>query len=291
MKVNLLIIGAGRSGTTSLYEYLKDHPDICFSNFKEIPYFTVPDIFTRGESYYHSFFKPKYQKIVASSDTYLLIDPEAPKKIYHYNPEIRFIIMLREPISRAYSSYIYAIKNGHEKKSTSFIESFNNEKKNIEKEDIAVKNNLGHFYTGLYHKHIKNWMEYFPRENFLLIKTDELKNDYKNVLNKISNFLNINNFLDKREVRTNEAAGVKNMFLHRLIINRNSSLRKFLRKILPDSIKSVIFNSGIIEKIKFLNKKQTSYKTMNQKEQDIVKNYFKKDLGQLKDEFGISFNS
>ncbi|MDA3953962.1 MAG: sulfotransferase, partial [Bacteroidales bacterium] len=104
MKTNMLIIGAGRSGTTTLYEHLKLHSDICFSNIKEVPYFSIPDIYKRGESYYHSFFKPNKQKIIASSDTYLLIDKDAPKRIFDYNPNMKIIIMLREPVARAYSS-------------------------------------------------------------------------------------------------------------------------------------------------------------------------------------------
>lgn len=289
MKVNMLIIGAGRSGTTSLYEHLKSHPDICFSNIKEIPFFSIPDIYQRGESYYHSFFKPEKQKVIASSDTYLFIDQEAPKRILDYNPDMKIIIMLREAIERSYSSYIYAINNGHENKTTTFRNSFTHEKENISNKDIITRNNLGHFYTGLYYKHIKYWMQFFPKENFLLIKTNDLKENYPEVLKKVSKFFNIEEFTKKAEIKTNVASGVKFMFLHKFLIDRNSKLRKILGKIFPNSLKEIIFNSGIIEKIKNLNKKENLYKPISEDDKEFVKKYFEKDLQLLKDEFNISF--
>ena len=287
MKVNLLIIGAGRSGTTTLYEHLKVHPDICFSNIKEIPFFSVKDIYQRGESYYHSFFKPEKQKVIASSDTYLLIDQEAPEKIQRYNPNIKIIILMREPVERAYSSYIYAINNGHEKKGICFLDKI--EKEKIEQKDIITQNNLGHFYTGLYYKHIKHWMQFFPEENFLFLKTEDLKKNYQEVLNKINLFLNIPDFQSGVEIKTNKASGVKLMFLHRFLINRNNILRKTLRKIFPDSVKKIIFNSGLIEKIIGLNKKQTFYKSLSENDRKIALKYFEEDLKKLKNEFNITF--
>lgn len=289
MKTNMLIIGAGRSGTTTLYEHLKSHPDICFSNAKEVPYFSIPHIYKRGESYYHSFFKPNNQKIIASSDTYLLIDKDAPKRIAEYNPDMKIIIMLREPVERSYSSYVYAINNGHEKKTTRFQDAYNNEKENIANSDIIKKNNLGHFYTGLYYKHVKYWMQFFPKENFLIIKTKDLKEDYHEVLIKVSKFLNIREFTSEKEIKTNEASGAKFMFLHKFLINRNSKLRKVLAKVFPNSLKEIVFNSGIIEKINKLNKKPTLYKPISKEDSVFVKNYFKDDLQLLKDEFHICF--
>lgn len=287
MKVNMLIIGAGRSGTTSLYEYLKMHQDICFSNIKEVPFFSIPDIYSRGTSYYHSFFKPDNQKVIASSDTYLLIDKEAPKRILNYNPNMKIIVMLREPVERAYSSYIYAINNGHEKKGITFTESFQNEEKNISDADIITKNNLGHFYTGLYYKHIQYWMQFFPKENFFLIKTNDLRNNHQNVLNKVSSFLNIENFNITPEIKANKAAGVKFMFLHKLLIDRNTKLRKILRRVSPSFVKERIFNSGIIERIKHLNNKNADYKPISTEEKNYVKSYFEDDLKLLKKKFDI----
>ncbi len=289
MKVNMLIIGAGRSGTSSLYEHLKSHQEICFSNIKEVPYFSISDIYKRGKPYYHSFFKPDKQKIIASSDTYLFIDQEAPERIFDYNPDMKIIIMFREPVERSYSSYIYAINNGHEKKTTTFRDAFNNEKENISNTYIIARNNLGHFYTGLYYKHIKYWMQFFPKENFLLIKTSELKKNYQEVLKTVSRFLNIEDFAKKTEIKTNEASGVKFMFLHKFLIDRNSKLRKVLSNIFSNSFKEFIFNSGIIEKLKNLNKKVDLYKPISEDDKEFVKKYFEEDLQLLKDEFNISF--
>nr|MDA3953858.1 sulfotransferase domain-containing protein [Bacteroidales bacterium] len=225
----------------------------------------------------------------ASSDTYLLIDKDAPKRIFDYNPNMKIIIMLREPVARAYSSYVYAINNGHEKKNITFRDTYNNEKENIKTPDIIKKNNLGHFYSGLYCKHIKYWMQFFPKENFLIIKTNDLKENYQKVLIKVSEFLNIEEFTNKTEIKTNEASRAKFMLLHKFLIDRNSKLRKFLAKIFPNSLKETIFNSGIIEKINNINKKANVYKPISKEDIEFVNNYFENDLKLLKDEFDISF--
>ena len=66
-KVNLLIIGAQKAGTTSLYQYIKQHPDVYFSEIKEITYFVVDKYYQKGIEYFHSFFsKYNNEKIIAS---------------------------------------------------------------------------------------------------------------------------------------------------------------------------------------------------------------------------------
>jgi len=289
MKVNLLIIGAGRSGTTSLCEYIKRHPEICFSTMKEIPFFSIEEIYQRGYKYYHSFFKFPDRSVIASSDTYLLIDRKAPERIKQYNPDIKIIILLREPVERAYSSYIYAINNGHQKKEIGFKESFFKEKDFINQKDIVTRNNLGHFYSGLYYKHIKYWMKFFPGENFLLLKTSELQTHTSKTLSKINSFLGIADFVNHEEIHINKASGVKFMFLHRLFIDRENLIRKFIRFITPVFIKKLIFNSGIIENVKRLNTKKTGYAKLSDEDKKMADPYFAEDLEKLKKEFNITF--
>ena len=271
MTVNLLIIGAGRSGTTSLSEYLKQHPEVCFSTIKEIPYFSIEDIYRRGENYYHSFFRDIQKPVIASSDTYLLIDHDAPLRIKQYNHAMKFIIMLREPVERAYSSYIYAINNGHQNKKISFARSFE-----LEPENINTKN-------------LVTWMRHFPKENFLLLKTKDLKNNTTRTLKQVSTFLDISDFNDPSEIHINQAAGVQSMFLHRLFIDRDNLMRRFFRSITPDFIKQRIFTSGIIEKIKKINTKKKVYQVLNEEDRKKVMPYFTEDLEKLEKEFHITF--
>lgn len=289
MKVNLLIIGAGRSGTTSLCEHLKHHPEICFSTIKEIPFFSIKEIYQRGYDYYHSFFKHPEITVIASSDTYLLINKEAPDRIKQYNPDMKIIIIMREPAERAYSSYLYAINNGHQKRTIGFKESFIRENEFINQKDIVTRNNLGHFYSGLYYKHIKYWMKFFPKENFLLLKTIELKTDTSKTLSKINSFLGIADFVNHEEIHINKASGVKFMFLHRLFIDRENLIRKFIRFITPVFLKKLIFNSGIIEKVKRLNTKKTGYAKLSDEDKKMADPYFAEDLEKLKKEFDITF--
>ncbi|MFP4023313.1 MAG: sulfotransferase family protein [Thiohalospira sp.] len=289
MKVNLLIIGAGRSGTTSLCEHLKHHPDICFSTLKEIPFFSIDEIYQRGYNYYHSFFKFPDRPVIASSDTYLLIDQKSPERIKQYNPDMKIIILMREPVERAYSSYIYAINNGHQKKEIGLKESFLKEKDFINQKDIVTRNNLGHFYSGLYYKHIKYWMKFFPKENFLLLKTSELQTHPSKTLSTISSFLGISDFKNMNKIHINKASGVKSMFLHRFFINRNNSIRKFFGFITPVFIKKIVFNSGIIEKVKRLNTKKTGYTKLSDEDKKMAEPYFAEDLEKLKKEFNITF--
>ncbi|MBX9850835.1 MAG: sulfotransferase domain-containing protein [Cytophagaceae bacterium] len=160
-KVNVLIIGAGRSGTTSLYHYMKDHNDICFSSIKEVHFFSIKDLYKRGEEYYHYFFNNPGKKILASADTYLLVDKKAPKKIFSYNPEMKIVVLLRDPVDRAYSSYQYSINNGYENKNTDFLQTLEHEKEILTKNNIIQINNLCHFYGSLYYTHLRYWMQYF----------------------------------------------------------------------------------------------------------------------------------
>ncbi len=293
MKVDLLIIGAARSGTTTVYSYLKEHKQINFSNIKEIHFFSVKELYNRGQKYYHSFFKKTNNpKIFASADTYLFIDKNAQKRILKYNSQMKFIVMLREPVSRAFSGYKYAINNGYLKKKISFIEAIKNEKKFLNSTDNIVKqNNLCNAYQSLYYENLKYWFKFFPQKNFLILKTHELDNP-KKLLKKISDFLKISDFpilSDKR--KANKASSVKSKKLEQVLLNRNTFPRKLARKIIPQCLKNRIFKSGIVDKIHKANKTDKNKLNISLSKEDKVfaKEYFKEDLDNLQKNFRIDF--
>ena len=274
-KVDLLIIGAGRAGTTSIYQYLTFHPEICFSKVKEIHYFSIEDLYKRGINYYHSFFDYKAEnKIITAADTYLFVDKKAPKRIQKYNPEMKFLVMLRNPVERAYSGYNYAINNGYLNKNIDFKEASENEHKIIEKSKIQDINNLCNIYQSKYYEHLKYWMNYFPIENFLLLKTNELKNQ-ETVLKEISNFLKISNFpKDISDIKTNTASTVKSKKIQQILLDRDRGIRKLVRIIFPQKLKNKIMNSGIIGKIYKINRTEASYTPLSQNEKLKFQKYF-----------------
>lgn len=291
MKVNAIIIGAGRSGTTTLYQYLDKHPDVCFSDIKEVHYFSVKDLYQRGKNYYHSFLQHcQKEKLNLAADTYLLIDKNAPQRIKEYNPEMKIIIILRNPAERAWSSFQYAKNNGYISNNKSFIQSIEEEEEHILSSDITVQNNLCNLWQSKYYEHVSYWSEFFPRKNILLLKTSDLKNNTNFLLKQLSNFLDIKDFLfDTALIAANKSAKAKSKVLQQFLLNRNNPLRATLRIILPDKVKQKILHSKLPEKLSSINRKETSYKPLSEEYRKYAEQLLEKDTKRLEKIFGISF--
>lgn len=292
MKVNLLIIGAGRSGTTSIYKYLDQHPDVCFSSIKEIHYFSIEELYKRGEKYYHSFYD-HYQgeKLYASADTYLMMDYQAIEKIKAYNENIKILVMLRDPVDRAYSSYNYSVNYGYHDALENFSDCISFEK-DIEKvNDLIQRNNLGHLYASQYYKHLSRWLKVFPKENFVFLTTKELKEDPEGLYRKLCLDLNIAEFSLENSGKAHNANAVpKNKGLEQFLLNRNNPIRSLLRNMLPSFIKTSILKSTFVDKLHGLNRKEQAYEKLSDEEYKKMKDYFGSDLQSLNDELKINLS-
>lgn len=289
LKVDALIIGAGRAGTTSLYSMLQAHPEVCFSNIKEVHYFSIPELYKRGENYFHSFFrKCSGRQVTASADTYLLMDHDAIQRIFSYNPAMKLIVMLREPVARAYSSYNYSVNLGHHKAYASFTDSIEREAGICGQEDIVSRNNCGHFYGSLYCKHLREWAAKFPGEQILLLRTKDLKNAPDALAGELFSFLGISDNQYNTE-QANRAAVPRSMMLERFLLDREHFLRKLVRKATPRFIKNLILGSGMVERFHRANLKEQENEPLADAEAERAARYFQDDLAGLKDEFGISF--
>ena len=288
-KVNTLIIGAGRSGTTSLFAYMNAHRDICFSSIKEVHYFSIDELYARGENYYHSFFRKYHgEPVIASADTYLLMDHRAVSRIHAYNPEMKIIVMLRDPVARAYSSYNYSVNFGHHDAYPSFLDSINEEKHIAGESDIVYRNNVGHFYGSLYYEHLRKWAALFPREQFLFLKTRDLKDNPEQFSAKLFSFLNLPDIQGKIE-QVNAAAVPKNKQVEQLFLNRNTVIRRVIRAVTPRFIKQWIMDSGVVDRMHQANRKEQTVRPLSQEERETAGAWFEEDLRLLKKEFNIQF--
>lgn len=289
MKLNHIIIGAGRSGTTSLVEYLKQHNAVNFSSIKEVTYFSINDHFERGKDYLHSFFD-KDGVVNATSDTYLLMSKEAPRRISEYNPYIKITVILREPGARAYSNYNFSVNHGYINEDTSFVESENGEDDILKQSDIIKQNNYCHFDGSLYHKHLSYWTRFFKKEQLFICTTNQLRDSPQELMNSYFDFLSLDKIKIKELTAQHKAASVKSKKLNKFLVNRDHWLRKLVRIPLQIGfVRKLVLKSNVVDNIKDKNREEVAYEPMTDKEKEFSVEYFKEDLANLKKEFGISF--
>ena len=195
-KVNFMLIGAMKCGTSTLAHILKNHPDIGFCKIKEPHFFSRTKNWNLHINEYHDLFNYKEGKIFGEASTSYTRYPSNNlgiwNDIYDYNSKMKFLYLVRNPVDRAISHYMHSYERG-----------FTN--KTFEK---SVKNSII-INTGRYFTQLKPFINKFGLENFLIIDFDDLINDRTNVLKDISSFLNIdfNKFNDHERVHQNISVG------------------------------------------------------------------------------------
>lgn len=208
MAPDFIIIGAMRGGTTSLYSYLTDHPGIGPAYMKEVHFFDVH--YKKGFAWYQAQFPSLAQKyyterlqkqrfITGEASPYYLFHPHTPQRIAKRLPHVKLIVLLRDPVSRAYSHYHHEVAGGHEK--LSFEEAIareedriGNEGEKLAQDDQYVSYAHRHFSylaRGIYVDQLQRWMRYFPREQFLILKSEDFYADPASGLKQTLEFLGL----------------------------------------------------------------------------------------------------
>ena len=206
---DFLVIGAKRCGTTSLYQHLSEHPCISRSPHDNIGFFN--ENYHLGINWYKSLFPTVFYKKKMESknkqclffdvtSTYMEEELTA-KNVYEVNPNQKIIVILRNPVDRAYSHYHVNVKEKSEKRSfeDAVFEEMNrikseriiqNKNKNLR---VFTPNNIHYLKKGFYALQLKSWFKIFPREQILVLSTEEFQEDQNLIYKKIFDFLNIPN--------------------------------------------------------------------------------------------------
>jgi len=258
MKVGIFIVGAPKAGTTSLHHYLNEFPEILMSKEKEPDYFSDKELFDQGLYYgtsridslqkYNSLFSGrKEEKLMGESSVSYLYYPEVPNRIKEYNPDSKIIVMLRNPVDRAFSHYLMDYRLGLTSES---FESEFHKKKGL--------NFQQYFLLGNYSSQVKRYIDVFGSENIHFIWYSDFKKDSEKQLNKVINFIGLeSDFKVDFDAIHNSFTMPRNNLIRK--IYSVVSLRKLLTLIFPfnlvKGIKSFLFNKG--------NKPKLSDKTRN----------------------------
>ncbi|WP_157867384.1 sulfotransferase domain-containing protein [Gloeothece citriformis] len=201
---DFIIIGAQKSGTSSLYSYLSQHPQLVPSFKKELHFFDGglhPDVdnFEKGEAWYRAHFFQKRntsdnRKAFEATPSYIF-NPLAPQRISELIPEVKLIAVLRNPRERAISHYFHETRRDREP--LPIMEAFQAEEERlrplIAKQDYKNEIFIHKSYKsrGLYHKQIKRYLDYFPMSNILVINSETLFQQPDDTLRRVFQFIGV----------------------------------------------------------------------------------------------------
>ena len=280
---NLFCIGCPKSGTTTLFKILCQHSQIHTPKFKE-PFFFNNSNYQNGidwyaKTYYDDIKNEKW--ILDFTPSYLYSD-EALFRINEYSKgnDLKFIVMLRNPVERAYSHYLHTLRDGLE--DLDFNGAIQAESERL----LNYENNLlsqlkySYIYQSLYHKHLSKYFESFGRNNFFVINYDSQfldKSEFKLMISDLQNFLEIKIENLNIEIKENFASESRFKILQTLV--NSNGLHKRLARLL---FKSKINRQILINKFRKLNEKKMVKKDLEAEfKKNLYDKYFHTDVLKL----------
>ncbi len=206
MKVDFIICGTQKGGTTALDFYLRKHPEICMANRKEVHFFDIEENFQSGPvdySRYHAFFDPKpSHKLVGETTPIYMYWHDAPRRIWQYNPGIKLIAILRNPVERAYSHW--NMQRTRNKDSLSFWEAIQNESLRC-REALPYQHRVFSYVDrGFYTEQLRRLWAYFTKQQVLILRNENLQVKPLETLQEVCDFLGIGRLheIDARQVHS-----------------------------------------------------------------------------------------
>lgn len=193
MKVDFVICGTQKGGTAALDMYLRGHPEVCMANKKEVHFFDNEDAFRAGTpdySNFHSFFSPEPRhKVIGEATPIYMYWRDAPRRIWQYNPDMKLIVLLRNPIDRAYSHW--NMEKSENRDSSSFWDAIHSEEERC-REALPYQHRVySYIDRGFYLEQLRRLWAFFPRKQVLTLKNEELRKNPNETLQKIFAFLGV----------------------------------------------------------------------------------------------------
>ena len=215
IKPNFLIVGAAKSGTTSLYHYLRQHPDIFMPEWKELSLF-IGDPYgplhrVKKPAYYRkAFSKIKNQSVVGEASTAYLFDEAAPGIIKEQLGTIRIIILLRDPVAMSYSLYNHQLRKEGETlehfEAALDQEEHRRNDPEFKKKCYGWHANYYYFHRALYFEQVRRYINVFGKDHVRVIIFEELVKNVLQIIKETYQFLGVDDTFVP-EIRVHNPAG------------------------------------------------------------------------------------
>jgi hypothetical protein len=248
---NFLIIGAAKSGTSSVYSYLSQHPEVytspikgpCFFAFEQGEKVQVhgpgdQEVFDRHivtdvDKYHNLFDGAKGEKALGEASVLYLYAPTAAQRIRKTIPEVKLIAILRNPIDRAFSSYSHLRRDGREKLAD-FSEA-------LRAEDSRVRGKWQHLWhykqLGFYYAQLTRYYDIFPADQITVFTYDEFRANSLRVMKEIFAFLGVDDrFVPDASIWHNVSGTPKVRPLHNFLYKPNS-MKALIKPLFPPTVR------------------------------------------------------
>lgn len=273
-KPNFFLVGAPKCGTSSLYYYLKQHPDIFLTAVKEPHYFCKDfhkeiDAFhskhgiwpLRDEVDYLDLFKThSHEAVVGEASTSYLYSQTAATEIYNFNPDAKILIALRNPIEVLHSWHSHLLYY-FEEDVWDFGKALAMEEERAGghvplPRKVKFPTRLRYHYMVQFDEQIKRYKELFGLEQIRIVLLDDLKNDLAQTFEGILEYLGVDSKFQP-EIRIKNPSKVqKNSIINKVL---NSEKARILKVLMPSSLKNTMVN-----KLRRLNTSEQKRATISQ---------------------------
>jgi hypothetical protein len=288
-KPNLFIVGAPKCGTTSMYKYLKQHPEIFMSEPKEPRYlctdFREEAKQNNSQSYFPIKTRKGYKKLFAGAQNHKIIGEASPiylysetavKNIKNLNKNAKIIIMVRDPVKQVYSWYYQSIQTGMES-AMSFEKALKLEPARKKGRRLPTQRfPSSYFYREIasYGTQIDRFKKAFSSQQIKTILLQELKEDPGKTYRNVLNFLEVNNTGFAADLsRINPGRVPRSMWLNNTLKHPGKKVRSIIKTIFPKS-----FLQALVTGLNSVNLSKKSRPPLKEKTQEILKENYKNEV-------------
>lgn len=240
---NFFIVGTPKSGTTSLFHYLQEHPEVFLPELKEPHFFSCPEvkntyyktkIVDSKEEYLDLYQETESYKAVGDLSSSYLFNKETPKRIHQFNPYAKIIIVLRNPVERALSHYLMDVNLGYINVSLSKV---------INNKDTFKQHYQEYIELGFYEQQIRAYTKQFPDSQIKVVLSDTLYANTAETLKDIYSFINVSTtFITDFETVHNSYTVPRFKALKSLV--QSDGLKKMIPSGLKSGLKSLIYKTN-----------------------------------------------
>ncbi len=289
LHLDFVIIGAAKCATTSLYRAMETHPGIFLPYDNEINLFDEDENYALGPKWWSTYYKDSAQitpkPIMGNTDNYYFLSSNAPERIKAHNSEMKLIVILRDPVKRVWSEYLFRVKLGLEKRDFS----------DIVRSEVDSKSELPRFrdikypylITGRYTEALSRYIKIFGRDKLKILFTEDFASDPDATLADVFAFLGVDtSYKVPRDVLLMNVSAVPRIpaLTHlftkiRLFPTRRTKV--FLRTLLGH--RATIWLKKSMKFIESSNQKAVKSKLLDKDLLHLLQSYYKDDVEKLKD--------